>query len=979
MIEGLEERLVLSTILWDSVNQPAGGSWDTASNWVGGQIPQSTDDAVIDLTGPGTITLDAGATNDVNSLTTNANTSISIVNDTLSLATASSMGGGLVQSGGTLTGPGTLTVTGLTTWTGGTMSGSGITNANGGMTIGDAGSSDQMFLDQRTLNNAGTATIADEAYYYPYGLLLSSGATVDNEPGATFDFITDASIDDGGGSPDGGAFINEGTLSKTGGAGSSVINAAFTGGGGSVDVQTGTLSLVGGSLGGTFSITADAGTFSLDGSVVLEDGLNVTGTGVLGLTGGTTTLDGAATLSNFAQSGGTFTGPGTLTVTGLTTWTGGTMSGSGITNANGGMTIGDAGLYDQMFLDQRTLNNAGTATIADEASYYPYGLLLSSGATVDNEPGATFDFITDASIGDGGGSPDGGAFINEGTLSKTGGTGSSAINAAFTGGGGSVDVQTGTLSLVGGSLGGTFSITADAGTFSLDGSVVLEDGLNVTGTGALGLTGGTTTLDGAATLSNFAQSGGTFTGPGTLTVTGLTTWTGGTMSGSGITNANGGMTVGDAGLYDQMFLDQRTLNNAGTATIADEASYYPYGLLLSSGATVDNEPGATFDFTTDASIGDGGGSPDGGALINEGTLSKTGGAGSSVINAAFTGGGGSVDVQTGSLSLVGGSLGGTFSITADAGTFSLDGSVVLEDGLNVTGTGALGLTGRTTTLNGTATLSNFAQSGGTFTGPGTLTVTGLTTWTGGTMSGSGITNANGGMAIGDAGLYDQMFLDQRTLNNAGTATIADEASYYPYGLLLSSGATVDNEPGATFDFIADASIGDGGGSPDGGAFINEGTLSKTGGTGASTIASGITLNNTGTLNAATGGTLAIAATINNTGSVFSATGVGTVAITGTVDGGTIDASAGTNINLAGSTLDGVTLTGDYQLTGNIVIEDGLTLNGTLTLGDGSSSNFGLLIFDGSQTLDGTGLVDRQTRARTTRWDSPAARSPSARE
>ena len=101
---------------------------------------------------------------------------------------------------------------------------------------------------------------------------------------------------------------------------------------------------------------------------------------------------------------------------------------------------------------------------------------------------------------------------------------------------------------------------------------------------------------------------------------------------------------------------------------------------------------------------------------------------------------------------------------------------------------------------------------------------------------------------------------------------------------MSSGHRVDNEPGATFDFIADAWIGDGGGSPDGGAFINEGTLSKTGGTGASTIASGITLNNTGTLNAATGGTLAIAATINNTGSVFSATGVGTVAITGTVDG-----------------------------------------------------------------------------------------------
>ncbi len=76
LIEGLEDRLVLSTIMWDSINEPTGGSWDTASNWVGGVVPQSTDNAVIDSTSTGTVTLSTGVTDTINSLTTNTNTSI---------------------------------------------------------------------------------------------------------------------------------------------------------------------------------------------------------------------------------------------------------------------------------------------------------------------------------------------------------------------------------------------------------------------------------------------------------------------------------------------------------------------------------------------------------------------------------------------------------------------------------------------------------------------------------------------------------------------------------------------------------------------------------------------------------------------------------------------------------------------------------------------------------------------------------------
>ena len=105
------------------------------------------------------------------------------------------------------------------------MSGTGTTNANGGLTLGAAGTTDQETLDGRTLNNFGAATLA--AVNVSYGLLLSSGATFDNKPGASFTFTTDASILSNGGSPAGGTFINEGTLSKTGGSASSVIGVRF--------------------------------------------------------------------------------------------------------------------------------------------------------------------------------------------------------------------------------------------------------------------------------------------------------------------------------------------------------------------------------------------------------------------------------------------------------------------------------------------------------------------------------------------------------------------------------------------------------------------------------------------------------------------------------------------------------------------------------------------------------------------------------
>ena len=75
-------------------------------------------------------------------------------------------------------------------------------------------------------------------------------------------------------------------------------------------------------------------------------------------------------------------------------------------------------------------------------------MYLGDGATFDNEPGALFSFISDASVNDGGGTPDGGTFVNAGTLAKTGGTGVSAINVAFSNAAdGAVQAISGRLSL----------------------------------------------------------------------------------------------------------------------------------------------------------------------------------------------------------------------------------------------------------------------------------------------------------------------------------------------------------------------------------------------------------------------------------------------------------------------------------------------------------------------------------------------------
>ena len=90
-LEVLEQRLVLSTIIWNSSGSPTGGDWDVGTNWVGGHVPTSQDTAIIEgLSSPGTVVLQSNLADTVASLTTDSTTTLEVTNGSLSIGADSS-------------------------------------------------------------------------------------------------------------------------------------------------------------------------------------------------------------------------------------------------------------------------------------------------------------------------------------------------------------------------------------------------------------------------------------------------------------------------------------------------------------------------------------------------------------------------------------------------------------------------------------------------------------------------------------------------------------------------------------------------------------------------------------------------------------------------------------------------------------------------------------------------------------------------
>src|SRR5437016_1346325 len=130
--------------------------------------------------------------------------------------------------------------------------------------------------------------------------------------------------------------------------------------------------------------------------------------------GGTCTLDGAASVTNFTLSNGRLSGTGTLTVSGTISWSGGDMVGGGTTTANGPLSISGAGLK----VLARTLNSNTSATWTGS------GNITMDTSALNIAAGTTFDVQNDQSVTINGGTP---AINNAGTFQKSAGTGTTTV------------------------------------------------------------------------------------------------------------------------------------------------------------------------------------------------------------------------------------------------------------------------------------------------------------------------------------------------------------------------------------------------------------------------------------------------------------------------------------------------------------------------------------------------------------------------
>ena len=151
----LEDRTLLSSVSW--IN-PAGGDWDTGSNWNTGSVPGASDDVTINLSPGITVTHSQNDADSVGSLTVAGADTLSISNGSLAIESGSTIDGPLNLTGGALEATGTLTVAGTLTWTGGgTMAGTGQTIAKGAVSINNG------TLDTRSFTSDAMAALSGDS------------------------------------------------------------------------------------------------------------------------------------------------------------------------------------------------------------------------------------------------------------------------------------------------------------------------------------------------------------------------------------------------------------------------------------------------------------------------------------------------------------------------------------------------------------------------------------------------------------------------------------------------------------------------------------------------------------------------------------------------------------------------------------------------------------------------------------------------
>ena len=480
-----------------------------------------------------------------------------------------------------------------------------------------------------TINNSGTTTWSGTG-----NINSGLGAVFNNLAGGIFDVKNDRSFSNtlGGAAP---VFSNTGTVRKTAGAGTTTMNVSLQNDG-MVDVDTGTLSITrGGASTGTFEV-ASAATLKFAANYTANQGTDIIGAGSTQLTAGTFSIGATAvgadalTALNLQLAGATLGGAGDLTIDagGVFTWSGGTMDGGGKVTIPETGQLNISGASNKSLRD-RTINNSGTTTWSGTGN-----INSGLGAVFNNLAGGIFDVKNDRS------------FSNTGTVQKTAGAATTTMNVSLQNDG-TVDVDTGTLSITrGGASTGTFEV-ASAATLKFAANYTANQGTDIIGAGSTQLTAGTFSIGARAigtdalTALNLQLAGGTLGGAGDLTIDagGVFTWSGGTIDGGGKVTIPETGQLNISGASNKSLRD-RTINNSGTTTWSGTGN-----INSGLGAVFNNLAGGIFDVKNDRSFSDnlGGAAP---VFNNTGTVRKTAGAGTTTISVTFNNTG-IIDIQTG--------------------------------------------------------------------------------------------------------------------------------------------------------------------------------------------------------------------------------------------------------------------------------------------------------------------------------------------
>ncbi|WFU81907.1 VCBS domain-containing protein [Bradyrhizobium sp. CIAT3101] len=981
-------------VVWIATNtegSPAGGFWKDGANWETGNAPTINDDVIVitdqlhGLTPSYPVTIDLAAfgkslTMDDYDTTRNHTVPEVINHSTLTLAGSLTLNADAkftnAADGQVLVG-GAIDVETITRKTGEVVVNTvTITNA-GTLTLAAGGVIDTL----TTIANSGTIELSGGTLALKTGIANTGNVKIDAAGKLT---VNGATID-GGATP--------------------VFHGIPGGEGGEGDGTEGT------DIGGLRSVgtVTNNGEFDLTGNAVLSNGIlknngsvNVSGTGnalnyeVVTNAGTIEVLSGALTIG----------------------------SGSTVENSSGNVIVDAALTLDGATISGGAIKGAGTIDVTSDSTIDGNATLTTGPVTVESDVTLTLDDATVA----------GTAITNHGTVKVDGSRKLTLKGASLTGGtltvSGTLDSTGATTitnanisnsNLLESTLGGLLALVAttsttaitNGGTLRANGAELDINGEAVTNTGTLAAindgtlklisnivtnTDGTVSVEAGSTLDLQAATidGGTVTIAGTLESTGA----------SAIDNAD--ITVASTGTVS-VTSGTLTIDPTTSHAIANHGSIKAEtgGTLKLTTATITNA-GATISvdgtsklYLTDVSI-------NGGSLTNAGNLYSVG------LN-TVTGGvtnTGTIEVQSGTLSLSGGITGVGTLIIDDKATLALGGA----DAQTVTfagGTNTLELD-KVAGHSFTGTIAGQSSTGGTFTVTGNADITTSkgdaldVTASGGTSDNranivltptGALSGANNGIAVTQDGIGDISLM-----------TVGDVTGTAGDGIVLHDGASGAGNITATIGGAASGAVGldvvsHGGGAvtitnnghitgttsfglhvdqDDSGAtgsthIINAGTVVGADGVAAISIqentTGSATIDNSGTIGpdaaSVTSTTYAIvetggAITINNSGhingniSVASATFDNNAGGTWTVAGSGVfgDASSIVNhgdIDLHGASISGtgLSITNDATIDswGTASISGTITNTGTIEVHNGDLSLLGSLSGSGSVTVD----------------------------